>query len=295
MAFNKRSTAQQVVEGIDLSGKVAVITGVNSGLGLESMRVLAERGAHVIGLARTLEKATEACAAVDGKTTPLACELSDLASVRDCALAIKAMNLPIDILMTNAGIMAPRELELANGVEMQFATNHVGHFLLIKHLLESVKAAKGRFVILSSAAHMTSTKRGIDFENLDAGFGYSAWRFYGQSKLANLMTAKALVSRLEGTGATANALHPGIIRTNLGRDAGGLLIKVVSLFAGLIEKTIPQGTATQCYVAAHPDLDGVSGEYFSDCKAASYSKFADDEALVERLWLESEKMVAEYL
>ncbi|MCX2980893.1 SDR family oxidoreductase [Halieaceae bacterium IMCC14734] len=295
MTFNKRSTADQVTEDLDLSGQVAVITGVNSGLGLETMRVLAARGAHIIGLARTLEKANEACAGIDGETTPLACELSDLASVRECGLAIKAMGVPIDMLILNAGIMAPRELTLANGVEMQFATNHLGHFLLLQHLLEPVKQAKGRIVILSSAAHMTSNRRGIDFDNLDAGLGYDAWRFYGQSKLANLMTAKALVKRLEGTGVTANALHPGIIRTNLGRDAGGFLIRFISIFAGLIEKTIPQGSATQCYVAAHPDLDGVTGEYFSDCKRASYSKHADNEELVERLWQESEKMVAEYL
>lgn len=295
MTFNKRSTAEQVTEGVDLSGKVAVITGVNSGLGLESMRVLAARGAHIIGLARTLDKATEACAGITGKTTPLACELSDFASARDCGLAIKALGLPIDILMLNAGIMAPRELELAHGVEMQFATNHLGHFLLLQHLLEPVKQAQGRIVILSSAAHMTSTRRGIDFDNLDASMGYDAWRFYGQSKLANLMTAKALVKRLGGTGVTANAVHPGIIRTNLGRDAGGFLIRLISLFAGLVEKTIPQGSATQCYVAAHEDLEGVSGEYFSDCKRASYSKHADNEALVERLWQESEKMVGEYL
>lgn len=296
MAFNRRSTAEEVTDGCDLSGQTIVITGVNSGLGMESMRILAMRGAHVISLARTLEKAQEACDSVAGKTTPLACELSDLSSVVACAQQIQSMGMPIDVLMTNAGIMAPRSISLAHSLEMQFITNHLGHFVLIHHLLEQVKQAPaGRIVILSSAAHTMTVKGGIDFGNLDGSNGYDAWKFYGQSKLANLLTARALASRLQGSDVTVNAVHPGIIRTNLGRDAGGFLIRLMSLFAALVEKNIPQGAATQCFVATHPSLDGVSGAYFSDCKKARTSSYGRNDLLAEELWAESEKLAADFL
>jgi WW domain-containing oxidoreductase len=296
MTFGRRSTAEGVTDGLDLHGKTAVITGVNSGLGLESMRVLAKRGAHVIGLARTSEKARRACDSVHGETTPLACELSDLASVRDCANVIQGMGMPIDILMTNAGIMAPRNLSLANGVEMQFATNHLGHFVLVHHLLDQVKRAPaGRVVILSSAAHTMPVSGGIDFDNLDASRGYGPWRFYGQSKLANLLHAKELARRLEGSNATANALHPGVIQTNLARDMGGLLVTVFGIFGKLMEKTVEQGAATQCYVATHPDVAGVNGAYFSDCKEARTSAWGRDMALAEQLWKRSEELAGSYL
>jgi WW domain-containing oxidoreductase len=296
MKFTRRSTAEGVTDGFDLSGKTVVITGVNSGLGQESMRVLASRGAHVIGLARTVEKARHACSNVKGEATGLACELSDFSSVRNCAKAIRAMGMPIDMLITNAGIMAPRELSLAHGVESQFATNHLGHFILVHHLLNRVKqAVSGRVVILSSAAHTMSVSEGIDFDNLDGHRGYSPWRFYGQSKLANLLHARALARRLEGTGVTANALHPGVIRTNLGRDAGGFLMTLMGLFAKPFEKTVPQGAATQCFVAAHPAVEGVSGEYFSDCAITRTSAWGQDAELGEKLWQESLRLTAGYL
>ncbi|MEP5763307.1 MAG: SDR family oxidoreductase [Halieaceae bacterium] len=295
MGFTRRSTAEEVTEGLDLSGKTAVITGVNSGLGLESMRVLASRGARVIGLARTKAKADAACDSVTGNTVGLACELSDLESVRNCVDAINDLDTPIDILMTNAGIMAPMELSVANDVEMQFATNHLGHFVLIEGLRPLVEQARGRIVILSSTAHTMTVSGGIDFENLDGSVSYDPWRFYGQSKLANLLHARELARRLEGTGVTVNALHPGVIRTNLGRDAGGFLVKVMSLLAPLIEKTVPQGAATQCYVATHPDVEGVSGEYFSDCKVKRSSAWGRDDELARELWLESERLAAGYI
>lgn len=151
--FGRRSTAEEVTEGVDLTGKTVLITGVNSGLGFESMRVLAARGAHVIGAARTKEKAQEACARVEGKTTAVVCELSDMESVVRCADEVVAMNTPIDILMCNAGIMALAELQTKYGIEMQFLTNHLGHFVLVNRLLERVveyAAEAGRVVMLSS-------------------------------------------------------------------------------------------------------------------------------------------------
>jgi WW domain-containing oxidoreductase len=296
--FNRRSTAETVTEGIDLSGKTALITGVNSGLGFESMRVLASRGAHIIGAARTMEKAQDACAQIDGETTPVSCELSDFDSVVACAVQVKALGRPIDILMCNAGIMALPELELCNGYEMQFVTNHLGHFLLINLLLDKVTEAEaGRIVLLSSMAHMFAPKSGIDFNNLSGEKGYKKMPFYGQAKLANLLTALELSQRLQGTSATANSLHPGVINTNLGRhmDDGGIGSKIMSLGTDIFGKNIPQGAATQCYVAAHPDVEGISGRYFVNSNIARSSANGRNTELAARLWQESEKILADYM
>ncbi len=301
--FDKHSTAEDVTNGIDLSGKNIVITGINSGLGQESMRVLASRGAHIIGTARTLSKANAAAATVKGKITTLACELSDFKSVHACAQAIRALDIPIDVLLCNAGIMALPKLELAHGYELQFATNHLGHFILAHNLLESVqRAPQGRIVMLSSLAHKMAPLGGILFDNLDGSRWYKDWPFYGQSKLANLLTAVALAKRLESTTATANAVHPGIIRTNLGRSMGGVQgflfnNPVTGWMVGKIvgSKTVPQGAATQCYVATAPELATVSGKYFADSNEERPSRYGQDVELAEKLWEFSCEAVRDYI
>lgn len=301
--FNKNSTAEQVTADIDLNGKTIVITGVNSGLGNESMRVLAKRGAHIIGTARTIEKATQAAHEIDGHITPLACELSNFESVKNCADSIKALQLPIDTLLCNAGIMALPKLELANGFEQQFNTNHLGHFLLVHNLLDSVKQAEqGRVVMLSSLAHKMAPAKGIDFDNLDGNKYYKDWAFYGQSKLANLLTAVALSKQLEGSNATANAVHPGIIRTNLSRSMSGIqgLVfnnPVTGWVTGKIlgSKTVAQGAATQCYVATAPELADVSGRYFADSNEERPSRHGQNQELADRLWEFSCETLNDYL
>ena len=292
-----------VTAGIDLSGKNVVITGVNSGLGQEAMRVLVMRGAHVIGTARTMVKATAAAKDIGGNITPMACELSDFSSVKACADAINSLNKPIDALICNAGIMALPKLELANGFDQQFNTNHLGHFILVHNLLERVKQAEqGRLVMLSSLAHKMAPAGGINFDNLDGSKGYKDWTFYGQSKLANLLTAVAVSKQFEGTNATANAVHPGIIRTNLSRSMGGvqgLLFNnpisgwVVGKYMG--SKTIPQGAATECYVATAPELTAVSGKYFADNNEERPSRYGQDQALADRLWKFSCDTLRDYI
>lgn len=302
-SFNKRSTAEQVTADIDLNGKTVVITGINSGLGNETMRVLANRGAHIIGTARTIEKATQAANEINGHITPMACELSSFESVKECADNINALDLPIDVLLCNAGIMALPKLELANGFEQQFNTNHLGHFLLVHNLLDQVKQAEqGRIVMLSSLAHKMAPSIGINFDNLDGNKYYKDWTFYGQSKLANLLTAVALSKRLEGSKATANAVHPGIIRTNLSRSMGGIqgLVfnnPVSGWVAGMMmgSKTVPQGAATQCYVATAPELTGVSGRYFSDSNEERPSRHGQNQELADRLWEFSCETLKTYL
>ena len=135
------TTADEVAKDIDLSGKTALITGCNSGLGYESMRTMAAQGAHVIGTARTAEKAKKACDSVDGKTTPLVCELTDFDSIVACADQVEALDTPIDVLMCNAGIMALPKLEQVNGLEKPFVVNHLGHYILTRRLLDQVEAA----------------------------------------------------------------------------------------------------------------------------------------------------------
>ncbi len=294
--FNRRSTAEQVTEGANLSGKNVLITGVNSGLGLESMRVLALRGAHIIGAARDKDKARRASDGLEGEFTPIACELSDLDSVSRCADEVAAMDIPVDVIMCNAGIMAPAKLEQRYGLEMQFLTNHIGHFVLVNRLLEPLKrATAARVVMLSSLGHTQAPKGGIDFDNLSGERGYHPWKCYGQSKLANLLFSNELARRLEGSTVTSNAVHPGVIRTNLGRDAGGLFSTFVGFTARLVERSVAQGAACQCYVATQPSLKSTSGNYFADCKVAKTSRYGKDKALAQRLWQVSEELAKDYL
>lgn len=290
--FGYGSTAEEVTAGLSLEGQTILVTGCNSGLGLETMRVLALRGAHVIGTARTVEKAREAGSEVRGRTTPLACELAEPASVRACVDAVKAMGTKLDALICNAGIMALPKRQTTFGYELQFFTNHVGHFILVTGLLEQLADAC-RVVMLSSDAHRMAPKEGIRFDDLAAERQYSGWTAYGQSKLANLLFAKELDRRLAGTKKTANAVHPGVIQTNLGRHMSPVANAIFGLGNPLVLKSVPEGAATQCYVAVHPDVAEVRGQYFSHCNVAKPRALAESAELASRLWEVSERIVAE--
>ena len=290
--FGYGSTAEDVTKGLDLTGRTILVTGCNSGIGKETLRVLAKRGAHVIAAARTVEKARAACDEVVGETTPIACELSDPASVKACAAQVIAFGRPLDAIICNAGIMALPKLNVQHGYELQFFTNHVGHFILVTSLLDQL-ADDGRVVMVSSAAHNGAPSAGIQFDNLDCKRGYNPWANYGQSKLANLLFANQLAKRFAGTAKTANSLHPGVIHTNLTRSMNPLARVGLSIGAPLVLKSIPEGAATQCYLAVHPDVAGVSGKYFADCNESRTSAHGRDEAMAEELWDVSEKIVAE--
>ncbi len=244
------------------------MTGCNSGLGQEAMRVLALRGARVVGTARTQEKAKAACDAVKGQTVPLACELSDPKSVRACVEAVKSQGIKLDAIICNAGIMALPKLEKAHGYELQFFTNHIGHFILVTGLLDQLTEA-GRVVMLSSDAHLQAPKGGIQFDNLDGSKSYSDFRAYGQSKIANILFAKELARRFAGTKKTANAVHPGVIQTNLARHVNPLIAFALTVAGPLLMKSVAQGAATEVYVATNPKLSDVSGQYFVNSNVAS--------------------------
>lgn len=295
--FGAKSTGEEVTQGLDLTGKTILITGVNSGLGYETMRVLAMRGAHIIGLARTIEKAQEACARIGGKTTPVACELTDFNSVVAAAETVKALGMPIDVLVCNAGIMELPKLEQVYGIEKQFVVNYLGHFILVNRLLDQVKAAQqGRIVVLSSGRYKSAPPEGIQFDNLSGEKGYDPLAAYGQSKLAIALFAQELSRRLEGTNVTSNSVLPGVIMTNLGRYLPSWKITVSKLMGWTFMRNVEQGVATTCYVATRPELATVTGQMFFNCSPITpEGAHMSDRALATKLWDVSVELTKEYL
>ena len=291
--FGYGTTATQVLANNDLTGKTILVTGCNSGLGLETIRVLIASGCSVVGTARTVEKATEALTSVGAdmnKNFGVACELSDSASCRSAVAAVLKAGHKLDAIIANAGIMALPKHEKSNNIELQLFTNHFGHFILVTGLLPAL-TPKGRVVMLSSAAHAMAPTGCIEFDNLSGDRGYSAWKHYGQSKIANLLFAKELSRRMEGTEQTANSVHPGVIITNLSRHMGGVVNWLFGLSDRVLLKTVAQGAATQVYVATHPSLDKVSGKYFADCNILKARKDTEDPEIAKKLWEVTEEIV----
>lgn len=296
--FDEDSTAEQVTEGIDLNGKIAVVTGCTSGIGFETMRVLAKRGCYVIGTGRTLESAQKACASVQGITTPVQLELADFDSVASCADAIRSLNSPIDMLICNAG-MRGGERETVNGIEKHFVVNHLGHFILVYRLLERLYLSwQGRVVVVGSrAAYRHAPAEGIRFDDLGAERDYSPGSAYAHSKLANVLFSLELARLLKGTRITSNALHPGVIDTNIARNESALARGAFGLWTRVAGKSVEQGAATSCYVATSPLLGSTSGRYFEDCNAVMVTgdNHMHDQDQASRLWLLSEELTRGYL
>lgn len=301
--FGSASTAEEVTNGINASNLTAIITGGASGIGLETARVLALRGVEVVIGARNLEAANQARQQIlkgnaSARIHVLKLDLCSVKSIAAFAGDFTALNLPLNILINNAGVMfCPYQLS-EDGVELQFATNHLGHFYLTNLLLDKMKntarntGIEGRIVNLSSLAHAHTYSEGIRFDNLNDKSGYNDKRAYGQSKLANILHANELSQRLQAEGAniTVNSVHPGIIMTNLMRHSLRLMY-IIKTFTYLFWKNVPQGAATTCYVALHPNLKGVTGKYFADCNELKPSKLAANESLGKKLWDFSTKLV----
>ncbi len=301
--FGPESTAEQVTAGIDLRGKTALVTGATSGLGFETARVLGLRGAHVILTGRTRDKAAAAIAqlqalGVRATLTPVALELTDFASAAACATEVAALGLALDMLICNAGIMALPALEQVGGIEKQFVTNHLGHFVLVHRLLPQVLAApQGRVVVLSSRGYRWAPAAGIEFDNLSGARDYDPNKMYGQSKLANNLFARELARRLtaQGVAATANAVHPGVINTQLGRHYPAWKRASAQLIGWTFMKSIEEGAATTAYVATFPPLARVTGHYFEDCNAVRPGGQMENDALATQLWGVSEDLTRAFL
>lgn len=294
--FGSESTAEEVTAGIDLTGKTALVTGCNSGIGYETMRVLALRGAHVFGAGRTLKKAADACNSIAGRATPVVIELTDLDSVVAAAEFIGTQTAALDMLICNAGIMELPNLRQVNGIEKQFFVNHLGHFVLVNRLLAHViNAPQGRIVNVSSgSAIRQAPEQGIEFDNLSGERDYEPGKAYGQSKLANVLFTLELARRLRTTNATANALRPGVIPTNLGRHMPKWKVWVLENLGKPFTKTIPQGAATTCYVATNPDLAKTSGIFFNHCNPHRPGGHTEDTDMAARLWKVSAELTAGY-
>ncbi|MEU4086162.1 SDR family NAD(P)-dependent oxidoreductase [Streptomyces aureus] len=269
--FGARSTAEEVLAGIDLSGKLAIVTGGYSGLGLETTRALAGAGAHVVVPARRPSTAREALADIEGTETD-ELDLGDLDSVRAFAERFLASGRTVDIVIDSAGIMACPETRVGPGWEAQFATNHLGHFALVNRLWPAIAPGGARVVSVSSAGHHYS---GIRWDDVHWRTGYDKWEAYGQAKTANVLFAVELDRRGRDFGVRAFALHPGGILTPLQRH----LPRQEMVERGWIDedgkplnpegfKTPEQGAATQVWAATSPMLDGMGGVYCEDCDIA---------------------------
>jgi len=277
----------------DLAGKVCLVTGATGGIGLITAQTLAARGANVVLVSRSAAKCEQTVAQIktqtpDAQVSYLAGDLSHMAEVRSVAERFLAQHDRLDVLVNNAGAVFTTRKESADGYEMTMALNHLNYFHLTTLLLDCLLAsAPARIVNVSSDAHRTGR---IDFDDLMSERRYSAFRVYSMSKLANVLFTYELARRLEGSGVTANALHPGFVASNFGRSNGGvwnLLMPVVQLFA-----ISPQrGAETSLYLAASPAVEGVSGQYFDKQRPVKSAPASYDVAAQRRLWEVSEELV----
>lgn len=302
--FGADTTAAEVAEGIDLTGKVALVTGGSSGLGQETARVLAWRGAEVILTARDVAKGEAVAAAIRDATgnqavSVEALELGSLAQIRAFAARILERHPHLDILVNNAGVMACPFAKTADGFELQFGSNHLGHFVMTCLLVPALRAA-ARIVSVSSRGHHISP---VVFEDLQfERRPYDKWAAYGQSKTANVLFAVGLEKRLGPRGIHAFALHPGAIMTELGRHLEGEDFEFLrSRNRGMKFKTVEAGSATSVFAATAPELAGAGGVYLEDCHVAEVNdapdaldgvkSYALDPTNAERLWEMSEQLV----
>lgn len=307
--FGFDSTTADVLVGVDLSGKVALVTGASGGLGEETARALASKGARVVLAARNVTRAEAVAQAIRASTGNTQVEVEDLelgslASVRACAEGFLARHDTLHLLVNNAGIMACPFAKTTDGFELQLGTNHVGHFLLTCLLVPALRTgAPSRVISLSSHGHHASPVvfGDLHFERRP----YDKWLAYGQSKTANVLFAVELERRLGAAGVHAYAVHPGGIRTDLGRhlvpeDIELLIKRIGPTFR---TKSVEAGAATSVYAATAPELEGRGGVYLEDCRVGAVNddgsaadgvrSYALDPALARRLWAASEDMVGQ--
>ncbi|KAA3475906.1 short-chain dehydrogenase TIC 32, chloroplastic-like [Gossypium australe] len=308
--FGSKSTAEEVTETCpDLRSITAIITevesGATSGIGAETARVLAKRGARLVIPARNLKAAAEAKARIvsefpNSEIVIMALDLSSLSSVRKFVLDFESLDLPLNLLINNAGRFAHHHAISEDGIEMTFATNYLGKFamsLFIDKTVTKQDDGDGK----TKQRSRENRERVVKYQRLvfrrydPIPSQYDATRAYALSKLANVLHTKELAQRLKEMGAnvTVNCVHPGIVRTRLTREREGFITDLVFFLASKLLKTIPQAASTTCYVATHPRLENVSGKYFADCNETWTSKLGSDSIEASKLWTASEIMVSE--
>jgi NAD(P)-dependent dehydrogenase (short-subunit alcohol dehydrogenase family) len=320
-AFGATSTTEDVLSGVNLRGMRILVTGVSAGLGVETARSLAAHGAKVVGAARDLDKAEAATAQVrkdaaanGGSFDLIALDLGDLKSVRDCSKKLLEKGEPFDVLIANAGVMATPFTYTKDGFEMQFGTNHLGHFVFVNRIASLIRAG-GRLINLSSAGHRYSNVdlQDPNFERTE----YEPFVAYGRSKTANILFAVAFDKRHRERGVRAAAVHPGGIQTELGRYAEpGRIEKVIGQINEQLAaegkgpfqwKTIPQGAATSVWAGVVAPADAIGGRYCENCHVGNIvpdnvtitgvsegvRAYALDPTSAEALWKKSEELVGE--
>jgi NAD(P)-dependent dehydrogenase (short-subunit alcohol dehydrogenase family) len=281
-----------------MQGKTVVVTGANSGIGFETAAALGAMGARVLVTARNADKGRAAVAAItqrlhgEAQVQLVVFDLADLASVRRGAAEILELAPRLDVLVNNAGLVLSERSETVDGYEATFATNHLGPFLLTNLLLDRITASgPARIVNVASTAH-NAARKGMPFDDLQSTTHYRGMRVYGESKLANMLFTIELARRLQGSGVTANSLHPGTVRSGYGGggDARGFLafgIKIASPFF----LSSAKGARTSVYLASSSEVEGVSGQYFVKCKPRKPRRWAEDADAALRLWQVSEQLV----
>jgi NAD(P)-dependent dehydrogenase (short-subunit alcohol dehydrogenase family) len=306
--FDRDTTADEVLAGHDMTGLTVFITGANSGLGQETARAMAARGAHVVMAGRDQDKLDDAVSAIraehpDAQLDTLVCDLGNLESIRAATSRARQRFDKIDILINNAGVMASPLMHTADGFELQFGTNHLGHFALTGELMPLIERGTAkRIVNLSSRAHHMAPTNLDDpnFEQRD----YNPWVSYGNAKTANVLFTVELERRYALRDIHAYAVHPGGINTNLSRHldeemTAALIERVKKSDSNFAFKTIPQGAATTCWAATAPELEGKGGVYCEDCHVAEVDdessaggvrSYALDAEAARRLWTISEDM-----
>ena len=312
--FNKDTTAEEALGSIDLTGKLAVITGGSTGIGKETARVLAKAGADIFIGARDVEKLetarNELAANAPGKIYSARLDLMEPASANEFADAVLELNRPIDLLINNAGVMATPLKRNSLGMEMQYATNYVGHAIITSRLAPAlVKAGESRLVSLSSLGHQFSPPvlDDLNFNQRE----YDKFASYGQSKTGNILLAVKVAKELGDKGVTALAVHPGMIETELTRymsqeELEAATVKTIEGSGQDIPiKTIPQGAATTVWAATAPEFKGKGPLYLEDCRVARIVEepnmtdgvlpYALDEELAEALWQKTEELLGQSL
>jgi NAD(P)-dependent dehydrogenase (short-subunit alcohol dehydrogenase family) len=281
-----------------MDNKIVMITGANSGIGKETAKVLAERGATIIMISRNKERGEDALKELKEKTGSdkielILADLTEPDKIHDAVDKFKEKYDHLDVLINNAGLTLNNREITSVGYEKTFATNHLGHFLLTQLLLDTLKQSKpSRIVNVASAVHTTAN---LKFSDINQKKHYRGYLAYANSKLANLLFTYELARRLEGTGVTVNALHPGFVKTNFGKRGRNWLLKALFGFTKLFAISVEKGAKTSIYLASSPEVEGVTGKYFAKCKPVKSSNASYKLEAQKRLWELSEHVFKQEL
>jgi WW domain-containing oxidoreductase len=289
--YGARSTADQVLAGVDLTHKTIVVTECDSDVGFETMNALGANGAHVIGLARTLEVAQAACKTASASATPVECDMTNLESVYSAAQTIRCLSGQLDAVITNEASPLPN-LQTCYGIERRFFSDHIAHFLLVNSLIDAIRCGTGRIIIASGDAAMKhAPAEGVMFDNLDGRQFYDYKTFYGQAKFATALYAKELSRRLAYRGVAVNSFHTGIAKEQRSSRIRRTALSILMIGARFWMRSSAQIAATPALLAASPRVVGVTGEYWSGCHISKGNHMLGNTELANRLWDTSAQII----